>query len=145
MKRIFGMAIVLLILLFCAPFAFADDWTAITDEIDVDLSTNIVRVYAVVKKDSGYDRKAKDQARKTLLAYIDTLTTGKERAPLKDEFAKRQALYGKVQHIVERNLQYGEETDLPATGQYSRYYLFDLKLLTQLLPNFNFPSKEDAL
>ena len=146
MKRGLCLVNVIALVLICVSTAFANDWTAITDEVDVDFSTNTVRVYSVVgRKGSNHWDRSKAQARKTLLAYIDTLTTGKERVLLKDEFAKRKALHAKVQHLIEINLQNGQDAVLTETDQYSRYYSFDLKLLASLLPNLNFPTAEDAL
>lgn len=128
-----------------ASVAAANDWSAVTDEIDVDYSNSIVRSFSVVKRTSGYTSAAKNQCRKTLLSYLGTLTHGKENIRLEDEFKKRPALYGKVQHALEQHMRNGESADLPATDQYSLYMLFDLKHLKPLIPDLNMPSQDDLL
>ena len=128
-----------------ASVAAANDWSAVTDEIDVDYSSNAVRVFALVKSGSGDYNRAVEQSKKILLGYLGTLTRGKEKVRMEEEFNKRPALFGKVQYAVQRNIQQAGDAKLPATDQYGLYMTFDLNLLKPLIPDLNMPSQDDML
>ena len=135
---------ILMVFFFSFP-AVAENYTAVTDEVDVDYGESIVRVYAVVKSTGNYYDEGKKLGRKLLLSYIGTLTIGGEQKSLEQEFKKRPALWAKVQHIVEDKFFKSGESRLPASEQYGYYFTFDLKLLKPLIPELNMPQPAGAV
>ncbi len=131
-------------LLLAAPaVVFAEEWHSVTDEIEIDYETATVRVFALSKGNSGPELK--DAARKPLLAYIGTLTSGEKETPLVQVFKTRPVLQAKVQEIVVQNLDSKYATFLPELQQYSCYHFFDLKRLKQAVPDLNMPRPSGAV
>jgi hypothetical protein len=135
-------ALIALCLMFVASLAFADGWVRVSDEIEIDYQRNVVKAAALVKDDGNRYDNSQNLSRKIFLSYIESLTHGKEDIRLEKEFKKRSVLYGKVQFVLERNMQPGADSRLPTTKQFLKYWTFDLNLLKELIPDLNMPTQD---
>lgn len=129
-----------------ASFAAAQEWTSITDEIEVDYNDNLVRAFVVIKgRDANYGHQSETlkPGINLLTAYIKTLTTGADKKVLGDEMKSRPALAAKIQKVLEDDIGNPMRTErgsyLQETGQFCRYYTFDLKKLLPVVPELNMP------
>lgn len=130
------------LLLICAP-AFAEEWTALDDEIDIDYTTGVVRVFTMDDAYKGGNSKLDTQAMSMVMKYISALTAGDDAKRLSDLFATRKSLAAKVETVV-ANATYRQSLTRLKNKTATAYYTFDLKLLKSALPDINLPTPGDV-
>ena len=150
MIRLLQTLVFCLMSLTFVALASAQDWTSITDEIEIDYNTSVMRIFVVVKSNNpNYDhhRETLQPGIKTTTAYIKTLTAGSDKKKLGEVMKARPALAAKIQKIVEDSLRNGavSASYLQETAQFCRYYTFDLKKLLAVVPDLNLPKPDDMV
>ena len=140
MKRLTIVPLAILLFLFLAVGAHAEQWSAINDELDIDYSKQIIRVFTIGKSALRSKEREPTANRKTF-EYICTLTMGEDRKRLGDIFKARQPLGPKTKAIISKELKVLEDTNTDE-GIVS-YFTFDLNKLKPLLPDLNMPEPGD--
>ena len=150
MIRLLQTLVFCLMSLTFVALASAQDWTSLTDEIEIDYNTSVMRIFVVIKSNSpGYNhyKETLQPGIKMTTAYIRTLTVGSDKKKLGEVMKARPALAAKIQKIVEDTLANisVEGSYLQETSQYCRYYTFDLKRLLAVVPDLNLPKPDDMV
>lgn len=138
--------VLFIFLLLFSPVSYSAEWNSITDQIEIDNKSNIVRIYAVVEQGKKNPMVAlQEEARKILSDYITTLTCGNDERTLASEFKIRPQLKAKVQHLIQKKTRIHDKAFLPDTHQHSGYLDFDLYLLKKIIPDLNYPRPEGSI
>lgn len=143
MKKILLVAFALTMMI--ATTAYCSDFIRLTDEIELDYTDSIVKVFVVVPaKGHTYSYNADKilpKAQNVLYEYVRTLTFGKEMRLLGDEMDNRPVFAAKVEKELTGQMQRVEDMYLPRSNEFCSYFLFDLKLLRPIIADLNMPKK----
>lgn len=136
--RLLSSLVVCLLLL--SSMAAAEEWVALSDELEIDYASQTLRVFAM-DKDRG---KLSVQARKSILTFVSSLTDGTDQKKLSDIFKTRKVISAKVQKLIQDNTHDMNKFTRLEDETGTNYFSFDLKLLKSVLPEINLPSPGDA-
>lgn len=136
MQRFLPIPFFLLCTMLFASMAFADEWTAVNDEVEIDYQTSVIRVFTSAKEANILDTIAQ----KIVLSYIGTLTDGQDNKKLADIFKTRKVILAKIQLLIKQKTSYQRLPEKVLDGTYTGYYTFDLKLIKSILPDVNMPT-----
>lgn len=135
MKRAFFLPCLVLGMLLWASVAHAE-WTPITDEVEIDYQTHVIRIFV-----SGKDYTAfGGTARKIAFAYISTLTEGQDNKKMSDIFKTRKVMETKTKALLGETIRDRYETTRLEDGTRAAYISYNLNSLKSLFPNINLPT-----
>ncbi|WP_027188358.1 hypothetical protein [Desulfovibrio cuneatus] len=135
MKRAFLLPCLVLGMLLWGSVAHAE-WTPITDEVEIDYQTHVIRIFV-----SGKDaNKFKAMASKIALEYVATLTEGQDSKKMADIFKTRKVMQTKTEALLQDKIPSFPDTTVLNDGTKTAYLPFDLNALKSLFPNINLPT-----